>query len=180
MLAIGRHLVFPGLNCLSQGSPDEVNTFTSSSLSANMARLTGGRNGCYRCGYVWRPIGRMVHLCPRCKSRSWDVPKLRPITQGRRFGIPEIIGAKCTAVLRLAKESGFEHVRIFGSVRRSQATPKSDVDFLVARGPDASLLDRAHLEIRLEELLHRKVDVVIDEGLHWFIRPQALFEAVTL
>jgi uncharacterized protein len=69
---------------------------------------------------------------------------------------------------------------VFGSVRRGEATKDSDIDLLVAPGPDASLLDRAALGCDLEELLGRKVDVVTDGGLHWLIRPQVLFEAAAL
>jgi uncharacterized protein len=84
------------------------------------------------------------------------------------------------AVIDLARRHGFDHVRVFGSVRRGEATKRSDVDLLVARRQGTSLLDRAALEIDLEGLLGRKVDVVTDEGLHWLIRPQVLFEAVPL
>jgi predicted nucleotidyltransferase len=75
---------------------------------------------------------------------------------------------------------GFRHVRVFGSVRRSQATPTSDVDLLVDREPGTSLLERAALGLELERLLRRKVDVVPEESLHWLLRPQVLFEAEPL
>jgi uncharacterized protein len=69
---------------------------------------------------------------------------------------------------------------VFGSVRRSEATPKSDVDLLVDRAAGTSLLDRAALARDLETILGRRVDVVPEEALHWFLRPQILFEAVPL
>ena len=146
-----------------------------------MASLPGGLLGCYRCGYVWRPTGRrVVRICPRCKSRSWEVPKLRPVRQGRRLGIPEVLAPHRSEVLAAARTRGFSHVRVFGSVRRGEATKSSDVDLLVDRSPSASLLDRAALISDLEKLLHRKVDVVPVVALHWLIRPQVLFEAVPL
>jgi uncharacterized protein len=146
-----------------------------------MATLPDGLLGCYRCAYVWRPRRRApTRICPRCKSRHWDVPKLNPIRIGHSAGIVEILGPVRESIREAASRHGFEHVRVFGSVRRSEATRGSDVDLLVARRTGASLLDRAGLQIDLEDLLGRKVDVVTDDGLHWFVRPQVLIEAVDL
>lgn len=146
-----------------------------------MPELSGGLYGCFRCAYVWRPFRSHVpRICPRCKSRFWDVPLLRPIHRGTERGIREILAPHREAVLRAARRRGFSHLRVFGSVRRSQATPTSDVDLLVDRSEGASLLDRAALTADLETILGRRVDVVPEEALHWLVRPQVLFEAVPL
>ncbi|MCI4323494.1 MAG: nucleotidyltransferase domain-containing protein [Thermoplasmata archaeon] len=146
-----------------------------------MATLSGGLLGCFRCAYVWRPRrGAPSRICPRCKSCHWDAPKIRPIRIGHGAGISQILGPVRESIREAANLRGFEHIRVFGSVRRNEVTPRSDVDFLVARRPGASMLDRAGLEIDLEGLLGRTVDVVTDEGLHWLVRPQVLFEAVEL
>ena len=146
-----------------------------------MPELRAGMYGCYRCAYVWRPArARVPRICPRCKSRFWDVPVLRPVRRGTRRGIPEILVPHREAVLRAARRRGFSHVRVFGSVRRSEATRSSDVDLLVDRSEGASLLDRAALAADLEKILGRRVDVVPEEALHWLVRPQVLFEAVPL
>ena len=146
-----------------------------------MAALSDGRLGCYRCAYVWRPI-RHAHprICPRCKSRYWDVPVLRSVRLGRGLGIEEILRPQRRAILRAAERHGFGHVRVFGSVRRNEASSKSDVDLLVDREEGASLLDRARLIVELEAILGRPVDLVPEESLHWLIRPQVLLEAVPL
>lgn len=68
--------------------------------------------------------------------------------------------------------------RVFGSVARSEATRKSDVDLLVDFDPDASAFDHVSLIQDLERVFHRKVDVAEPGGLHWLIRPQVLFEAI--
>ncbi len=68
--------------------------------------------------------------------------------------------------------------RVFGSVARSEATSKSDVDLLVDFDPDATAFDHVGLIQDLERVLHRKVDVAEPGGLHWLIRPQVLFEAI--
>jgi uncharacterized protein len=146
-----------------------------------MAELAEGLLGCFRCGYVWRPAtGNRPRVCARCKSKLWAVPRLRAVSQGKSQGIADLLLPHRQQMLGLVRRHGFDHVRVFGSVRRGEATKRSDIDLLVARGPNASLLDRAALESDLEELLGRKVDVVTDGGLHWLVRPQVLFEAVPL
>ena len=146
-----------------------------------MADLTNGLLGCYRCAHLWRPAHpRRPRLCPRCKSRFWDVPILRPIRLGRRSGIAEVLLPHRDAVLKAARARGFRHLRVFGSVRLAKATRASDVDLLVDRDDGASLLDRAALIGDLEAILGRKVDIVPEEALHWLVRPQVLFEAVPL
>jgi uncharacterized protein len=154
---------------------------TSNSLYEVVAELSAGLRGCYRCGHVWRPARRAEpQVCPHCKSRSWRVPILKAISRGRGAGISEVVGAHRADVLEAASRHGFHHVRVFGSVRRSQATARSDLDLLVDRAPGTSLLERASLISELESLLRRRVDVVPEESLHWLARPQILFEAVPL
>lgn len=70
--------------------------------------------------------------------------------------------------------------RVFGSVARSEATRKSDVDFLVDFDPEASAFDHVGLIQDLERILHRKVHVTEPGGLHWLIRPQVFFEAIPI
>lgn len=57
------------------------------------------------------------------------------------------------AVLDIAKRHGAASFRVFGSVARGEATPESDIDFLVEWEPGGSLLDHAGLVLDLQELL---------------------------
>jgi predicted nucleotidyltransferase len=81
-------------------------------------------------------------------------------------------------IRRIAAENGARDVRIFGSVARGEECDGSDVDFLVALEPGRSLLDLARLELRLERLLGRPVDVVTDAGLRDVVRNAALREMI--
>lgn len=56
-------------------------------------------------------------------------------------------------------------VALFGSVARGEETPDSDLDFLVEFAAGASLFDLVRIEMDLEELLGRPVDVVSVGGL---------------
>jgi predicted nucleotidyltransferase len=93
------------------------------------------------------------------------------------MGIQEIISQEREQILALAAKYGASEVRIFGSVARGEANEQSDVDFLVNLEPDRSLFDLGGLLMELQNLLHRKVDVVTEKGLHWYIKDRVLREA---
>jgi len=96
------------------------------------------------------------------------------------MGIQEIIGDKRDAILTIAARHGASNVRIFGSVAEGTAGEASDVDFLVDLEPGRSLFDLGGLLMDLEDLLGRKVDVVTEPALHWYIREKVVQEAKPL
>ena len=65
-------------------------------------------------------------------------------------------------------------------VARGEAEPGSDVDLLVVMECGRSLLDLIGFKHGLEDLLGRKVDVVSEPALHWYIREDILQQAVPL
>ena len=83
-------------------------------------------------------------------------------------------------ILRLAAKHGADNVRIFGSVARGEDNETSDVDFLVNAGPNRTPFFPGGLLADLEELLGRRVEIVTEKGLHWYIREQVLKEAIPL
>lgn len=88
--------------------------------------------------------------------------------------------SKRDEILRTAALRGATNVRVFGSVVRGDVHPDSDIDFLVDLDPGRSLLDLGGLLMDLQQLLGRDVDVVTEQGLHWYIRDQVLAEAMNL
>lgn len=94
--------------------------------------------------------------------------------------ISRVVDEKRVVILELAAKHGARNVRVFGSVSRGEAGPQSDVDILVDLEPGRSLLDLGGLLMDLEDLLGRKVDVVTEKGLHWYIRDKVLKEAIQL
>ena len=84
------------------------------------------------------------------------------------------------AILALAARHGARDVRVFGSMARGEASPESDVDFLVSMEPGRSLLDLGGLLLDLQDLLEREVDVVTEKGLRSRVRDRVLGEAVAL
>ncbi len=96
------------------------------------------------------------------------------------LGINDLLKDKRAEILRIAARYGASNVRVFGSVARGEAGPDSDVDVLVEFGATQSLVDRVALMQDLEDLLGRKVDVLTEKSLHWYIRDKVIKEAVPL
>jgi len=96
------------------------------------------------------------------------------------MGIDELLKEKRQDILQVAERHGAYNVRVFGSVVHGEAGPDSDVDLLVEVRPVHSSWFPAGLIADLENLLGRKVDVVTQEALHWYIRDRVLKEAVPL
>ncbi len=135
---------------------------------------------CHRCVYTWRMRRRSPERCPRCKSRLWRVPQIRPVKLGRGIGMEELLLPYRDKILRLTYRHGASRVWVFGSVRRREATDSSDVDLLVTWRRPVSILDVARLKADLTDLLGRKVDVVTRGSLHWSLQPQVEAEKVPL
>jgi uncharacterized protein len=98
-----------------------------------------------------------------------------------RLGIQEVIGDKRDEILRLAAKHGASNVRVFGSVARGEATSESDVDFLVDW--DLSRISAwggVGLNLDLEALLGRRIDITTVDSLHLLIRHHVLLDVVTL
>ena len=93
------------------------------------------------------------------------------------MGVSEIIGDKKNQILALAAKHGASNVRVFGSVADGTADEDSDIDFLVDLEADRSLFDLGGLLMDLQQLLGRNVDVVTENGLHWYIKDRVLSEA---
>ncbi len=83
-------------------------------------------------------------------------------------------------VLRLARQHGAGQLRVFGSTVRGDDSEESDIDLLIHWDDRASLCDWAALQEKLQHLLGRRVDLVSDAGLHWYVRDRILAEAKPL
>ena len=92
----------------------------------------------------------------------------------------KVLKNKREEILRIAAAHGAQNIRLFGSVSRGEAGPKSDVDILVRLEPGRSLLDIIAIKQDLEDLLGCEVDVVTEEAASPYIREQVLKEAVSL
>jgi predicted nucleotidyltransferase len=92
----------------------------------------------------------------------------------------QLVREKREEILQIAAKHGAYNVRIFGSVARGEAGPDSDVDFLIDAGPKRTTFFPGGLVADLEGLLGCTVEVVTEQGLHWYIKEHVLREAVPL
>ncbi|HCC57864.1 MAG TPA: DNA polymerase subunit beta [Solibacterales bacterium] len=83
-------------------------------------------------------------------------------------------------MLRIAAQHGAANVCLFGSVARGEDTPDSDVDLLVDVTGVTSPWFPGSMVAELEQLLGRRVQVVIRRSLSPLIREAVLREAVPL
>jgi len=92
--------------------------------------------------------------------------------------IGDAIREQREAILRLAAKHGATQVRLIGSVARGEARPDSDVDLLVTWRSGTGLLDQAALQMELESLLGRRVDIASDGWLKPLIRESVYRDAI--
>ena len=83
-------------------------------------------------------------------------------------------------ILSISRQHGIVNVRIFGSIARYEETADSDIDLLVDLEAGRSLFDLGGALVRLQELLGRKIDMVTEHGLHWYLKDKILQEALPL
>jgi len=94
-------------------------------------------------------------------------------------GIRELIG-KRDRILTLASQYGIKSIKVFGSVARGNDKRGSDVDFLVNFEEGRTLFDLIEFKNELEELLDRKVDVITENAIHWYLKEKIMQEAVEI
>ncbi|MGK7945201.1 MAG: nucleotidyltransferase family protein [Microcystaceae cyanobacterium] len=95
--------------------------------------------------------------------------------------LKKILLEKREEILKIASKHGAYNVRVFGSVAREEDDEDSDIDFLIDYDLDkTSSWFPIGLILELEDLLNRKVDIAMDDSLHYFIRDKILEEAIKL
>ena len=83
-------------------------------------------------------------------------------------------------ILRLAARHGAGNIHLFGSAARGDDTPHSDVDLLIDVTGTTSPWFPGGLTAELEELLGKRVQIVIRRSLSPLIQEAVLREAVPL
>jgi len=83
-------------------------------------------------------------------------------------------------ILRVAADHGAGNLRLFGSVARGEDTAESDVDLLIDVTGETTPWFPASLVADLEQLLIRRVQVVIHPSLSPPIREAVLRDAFPL
>ena len=106
------------------------------------------------------------NMCAEDSRRGWNVD------------IEDVLAGKREQIRAIVERHGAHDVRVFGSLVSGDAGNDSDVDLLVKASSSTSPWFPVGLILELEELLGRKVDVLTEDALHWYIRDRVLAEAV--
>lgn len=83
-------------------------------------------------------------------------------------------------IVTVLKRHGVSQAGIFGSYANGTYTKKSDIDILVKFKGRKSLIDLANVELELEKVLKRKVDLLTYNSINPLIRKQVLKEEVRI
>jgi predicted nucleotidyltransferase len=123
---------------------------------------------------IGRAIGRSQPEVSRL-IRAYRATRFRPTSP-----LGRILARNRDEIVALAHAHKASNVRVFGSVVRGEDDDASDIDLLVDLDPGADLLDLAALDIELERLLGRPVDIVPTRLLKPHVAAAALADAVEL
>ncbi len=123
--------------------------------------------------HVWVPVDKVPEFRTlvaglRARQPGFEAPGLKHIVARLRRHEKEL------------RNAGIQHLGLFGSVARCEATQESDVDLMVVLEPGVriGLIEFVGLRRRMEEFLNRPVDLVLEESLKDDIRPQAMKDRV--
>ncbi|MGG6269399.1 nucleotidyltransferase family protein [Leptolyngbya sp. AN03gr2] len=76
------------------------------------------------------------------------------------------------------RSMGVESLELFGSVARNEATPDSDVDFLVELNRPMGLFDFVGIKLYLEDILGRDVDLGSLDALRESLREPVMKDVI--
>ncbi len=89
----------------------------------------------------------------------------------------DLIKQKAVPIL---KEAGVTRSSIFGSYVRGEERENSDIDILVDFPEGKSLFDFIGLQLKLEDALHNKVDLITYTGIKPRLKERILSEQVPI
>jgi predicted nucleotidyltransferase len=79
---------------------------------------------------------------------------------------------------QILEQLGVKSLELFGSVARNEATPDSDVDFLVEFSIDAGLFELLKVQYYLEDILGCGVDLGTKDALREHLREPVLKDII--
>ena len=83
-------------------------------------------------------------------------------------------------IVPLLKKEGVKKAGIFGSYARGEQKKNSDIDILVEIKKDISLLDLIGLQLDIEKVLKKKIDLMEYNEIHKMLKQRILKEEVKI
>jgi predicted nucleotidyltransferase len=97
-----------------------------------------------------------------------------------RKGTSKEIKELAKHIVPVLRHAGVIEASVFGSFRRGEARPDSDLDLVVRYKENVSLFDVGELKCELEKLLGIKVDLVSKDYLKPRVKERILQESVRI
>ena len=123
-----------------------------------------------------RADDRPIDLIEYCEIGDWMTGTPGKGSMSRDQALALLRTHKAT----LAQRFGVLELGLFGSVARDQAEDNSDVDILVTFDGPATSKRYFGVQFYIEDLLHRRVDLVTDKALRTEFRPYVEQEIVNV
>ncbi len=108
------------------------------------------------------------------------VARIGPVEGASRTEGPPPVAEIPSKVAEVMRRRGVVRASMFGSVARGEASPVSDVDFLVEFEQGRTLLDLAGLGLDLKEVLGCDVDVTTPNSLHPALEEEIMRDLVPI
>ena len=86
--------------------------------------------------------------------------------------VAELDGDTRARLITVLRQNGVRRAGVFGSFARGEQTPASDVDLLIEPSAEATLFTLARLEMALEDILGRPVDLITFNAIETSARPR--------
>lgn len=83
-------------------------------------------------------------------------------------------------ILPILKEAGVTRSSLFGSYIRGEQTDKSDIDILIEVPRGTTLFDLVELQIKLENKLEKKVDLLTYKSIHPLLKDSILNNQISV
>ena len=85
-------------------------------------------------------------------------------------------------VVPVLKKSGVRKAGIFGSYARGEQTKNSDIDILIEVPKDRkfSLLDLVGLQLEIEKIVKKRIDILTYKSLHRLLKRRILAEEMRI
>lgn len=78
------------------------------------------------------------------------------------------------------KKYGIDYLGLFGSSARGETTPESDVDLLIDFNEVKSLFDLARIKLSFQDILGKKVDLVLRKDIKKTLKPYIMKDLITV
>ncbi len=83
-------------------------------------------------------------------------------------------------IIKILKDNGVKKAGIFGSYAKGEQKKNSDIDILIDLPKGMSLFDVVGVELKLEDALNKKIDLLTYGAIHKLLKDRILNEEIRI